>query len=532
MRMVLVVTGILGLVLGNSGSLEAGNRAIHPYIRRPHQNNSGRSTVAGTEAPWTVANLCKAYNFPAKTLAGGGVIGILEFGGGWNQTDLNNFSKANGLPTINVTSVSVDGTTNRPGRNLDDDIEVALDIQMAAASYYYATGKMPTIYVFFSNGDYINTIKQAVSHNCSVLSISWGSDEKSWQSEAPGYAQQVESAAATAAASGLTIFAAAGDNSSSDGDRGNNVDLPAACPHVVACGGTTKTTVSEVVWGDGNARDEGTGGGYSAIFSTQSFQIGAPAAPKGLGRMVPDVTADADPNTGVIVYVDGKQYQIGGTSMVAPFYAGFFASLGPKLGFVTPTLWKNQAAFTDITIGSNGTYSAAKGPDPCSGVGAPNGASIAALFKTVSTTTGTKPANVVAVNYNTATHTLTLTGDTSSNTLSISKSGSSLVLQAGGATLIASSIDSAPPSTATSTATIAGVSGSLTVTGQLSDGNDQISLINLPINTITLGLGNGNDTIAVSLCTVGTSAIDGGAGVDVITTAGSRVTTNENINFP
>jgi kumamolisin len=71
---------------------------------------------------------------------------------------------------------------------------------------------------------------------------------------------------------------------------------------------------------------------------------------------------------------------VGGTSAVAPLYAGLFAAFGKKLGFVTPKLWQNQGAFTDITVGSNGMYSAAPGPDACSGIGAPIGTRIAALF--------------------------------------------------------------------------------------------------------------------------------------------------------
>jgi len=65
---------------------------------------------------------------------------------------------------------------------------------------------------------------------------------------------------------------------------------------------------------------------------------------------------------------------------VAPLYAGLFAAFGNKLGFVTPKLWLNQGAFTDITVGSNGIYSAAPGPDACSGIGAPIGTRIAPLF--------------------------------------------------------------------------------------------------------------------------------------------------------
>jgi kumamolisin len=159
---------------------------------------------------------------------------------------------------------------------------------------------------------------------------------------------------------------------------------------VVGCGGTNKTTTAETVWNDnpGETNGEGTGGGYSTLFPVQTFQIGAPPAPAGstagAGRMVPDVAADADPNTGYEIVVHGSQTVVGGTSAVAPLFAGLFASFGTKLGFVTPTLWQNQTAFNDITVGGNGFYNAAVGPDPCSGIGSPIGTLIADLFVTSS----------------------------------------------------------------------------------------------------------------------------------------------------
>ena len=118
-------------------------------------------------------------------------------------------------------------------------------------------------------------------------------------------------------------------------------------------------------------------------FSTQGVK--APPAPDngqyGKGRMVPDVCANADPNTGYNIFVHGSATVVGGTSAVAPLYAGLFAAFGTKLGFVSPTFWQNQKAFNDITVGSNGIYDAAPGPDACSGIGSPIGASIAAMFK-------------------------------------------------------------------------------------------------------------------------------------------------------
>jgi kumamolisin len=162
---------------------------------------------------------------------------------------------------------------------------------------------------------------------------------------------------------------------------------------VVGCGGTTKTQTAEVVWNDNpsETNGEGTGGGYSTLFPQQTWQIGAPAPPTGTtagtGRMVPDVAANADPNTGYVILVHGQSTVVGGTSAVAPLYAGLFASFGTKLGFVTPSLWQNQRAFIDITDGNNGYYNAAPGPDACTGIGSPIGARVANLFRSGPTTT-------------------------------------------------------------------------------------------------------------------------------------------------
>jgi len=372
----------------------------HPYFKLHHKHIGIKPdfklkkkrpagvvpAAAPVETSWNLPDLCTAYDWPTN-LPGGGVIAIVELGGGWVQSDINSFFQSIGQPTPSITDVSVDGTTNSPGQgggsSDDADYEVALDIEVSAAAYYVATGKAATIRVYWSQ-DIASAVEKATSDGCDVCSISWGADEANWGTTA---ADQMESAATAATAAGMIVLAAAGDNDSSDGgSTPANVDVPASCPHVIGCGGTNKTATSETVWNDnpGETDGEGTGGGYSTIFPVQSFQIGAPPPPAdtqyGTGRMVPDVTGDADPNTGYNIFVLGSETVIGGTSAVAPLYAGLFAAFGTKLGFVTPTLWENQKAFNDITVGGNGFYNAAMGPDPCSGIGSPIGASIAALF--------------------------------------------------------------------------------------------------------------------------------------------------------
>jgi kumamolisin len=305
------------------------------------------------------------------------VIAILELGGGWLQSDVGAFFKRARLMLPSITDVSVDGAQNSPGHNADADSEVALDIQVAATAYSVATGKSAKIRMYWTH-DMAKGIRAATADGCDVCSISWGSDEALWGVAA---AMDIEAAAMAATSAGMVVFAAAGDNDSSDGGpTPANVDVPSSCPHVIGCGGTTKTPRSETVWNNdpGNSSGEGTGGGFSTIFKPlPDWQIGAPNGP---GRMVPDVSANADPNTGYKVVVRGKWQPIGGTSAVAPLYAGLFASFGTKLGFVTPELWLKHVCFNDITQGDNGSYRAKPGPDACTGIGSPIGRKLAQLL--------------------------------------------------------------------------------------------------------------------------------------------------------
>jgi hypothetical protein len=181
----------------------------HPYIKRPNADPAQRR--AGKE-PWDVPALCAAYAWPTG-LAGGGVIAIVELGGGWLQSDMNLFFTTIGQPLPSITDVSVDGTQNAPGTDQDADGEVALDIQVAAAAYYAATGKAATIRVYWAK-DIAPGVRAATADHCDVCSISWGSDEANWGA---GTGQDMEQAATDATAAGMIVFAASGDNDSSDG---------------------------------------------------------------------------------------------------------------------------------------------------------------------------------------------------------------------------------------------------------------------------------------------------------------------------
>jgi kumamolisin len=200
-----------------------------------------------------------------------------------------------------------------------------------------------------------------------------------------------------AALLGISVCAASGDDGSSDGDTDGraHVDFPASSPWVLACGGTklvgTNGVIkSETVWNDGG--DTGaTGGGVSSHFSKPKYQRNI-AVPKPWGtvnkdgRGVPDVAGVADPQTGYNIIVDGQEGVVGGTSSVAPLWAGLIAllneSLGKNVGWLHSRLYgSGEKAFNDITSGSNGAFSAGPGWDCCTGLGSPKGKTLLELLK-------------------------------------------------------------------------------------------------------------------------------------------------------
>lgn len=325
---------------------------------------------------WSVPGLCAAYRFPK--VSADGIIGIGELGGGYLTADNTLFFRTIKQPVPTIINVSLDGTDNNPGHS-DADGEVALDIQVAAAAYFAATGKPATIRMYWGKNS-SNTIrditKRAADDGCDVLSWSWGAREPSWGKKA---ATEMDAAALYGLGKGMITLAASGDNDSSDGGFGPAVDLPASCPHVIGCGGTHKTPNSETVWNNnpGHPNGSGTGGGFSMYFPMPAWQAGAPHGP---GRMVPDVAGNADPGTGYQVVLRGQWNVFGGTSAVAPLWAGLLAACGKKLGSITPKLYLNHLAFSDITSGDNGMYRARPGPDACTGLGSPIGTAIAKIL--------------------------------------------------------------------------------------------------------------------------------------------------------
>jgi kumamolisin len=360
----------------------------HFRIRGEGSKAAAPEAAAAAFTPVQVASL---YDFPSGVNGSGECIGILELGGGYNASDLTSFFGGLGLATPSVVAVSIDGGANTPvGDPNSADAEVALDIEVAGA---IAQGAKIAVY-FAPNTDqgFLDALTTAIhdtTNKPSVISISWGGPESSWTSQAM---TAMDSASQDAAMLGVSICVASGDNGATDGvsDGQDHVDFPASSPSVLGCGGTLleasgNKITEEDVWNDGSSGGGATGGGVSQFFALPSWQNGAkvPAAPNGfVGRGVPDVAGDADPDSGYEIVVDGQQEVVGGTSAVAPLWAGLIAlmnqKLGKSVGYLNPTLYGAtvEATFHDITSGNNDGYSAGPGWDPCTGLGSPDGAKL------------------------------------------------------------------------------------------------------------------------------------------------------------
>ena len=373
----------------------------NPHFRvraAPSPQASGAAGISYT--PRQVAQL---YQFPLDVNGAGQTVGIVELGGGYKPANLKKYFSSLGVEEPAVVSVSVDKGKNAPTNPNSADGEVQLDIEVVGA---VAPGAKIAVYFApnTSQGfqDALTTAIHDATNKPSVISISWGSAESTWTAQSM---TAFDSAAQDAAALGVTICAASGDNGSSDGqtDGANHVDFPASSPHILACGGTSLKSAngeitSETVWNDG-AQGGAGGGGFSNQFPLPAWQASANIKPpKGGGRGVPDVSGDADPETGYNVLVDGDSLVIGGTSAVAPLWSALIAlmnqKLGKPLGFLQPAIYalpSSADAFHDITSGSNGAFSAGPGWDATSGLGSPSAENLLqALSGTVSVTSGHK----------------------------------------------------------------------------------------------------------------------------------------------
>jgi kumamolisin len=368
--------------------------AIQKDAATAHSLVAGGSTQSGSIP---VTELARLYNFPSGYTGRGQTIGLIEFGGGYADTDLATYFASLNIPKPQVISVPIDGSKNSPGTEADS--QVTLDIEVVGT-----VAPEAKIVVYFAPNtpqgfpDAIAAAELDSMNKPTVISISWGGSESTWSVQSINYINQSLEAAS---ARGITVVVASGDAGSSDGlkDGKNHVDFPASSPWVLAVGGTRITVsgdaiTSEVAWNDG-AVGGATGGGVSDLFPLPLWQQQAKVPPRKdgqSGRGIPDVAIDASPSSGYSILLHGRAESVGGTAAATPFWAGLIALINQALrrpvGYINPTIYTKfgpAKVFRDVTEGNNGNYSAGPGWDPVTGWGSPDGSALLRAFQETGT---------------------------------------------------------------------------------------------------------------------------------------------------
>ena len=389
--------------------------------------------------PLTPQQVAKLYNFPSGDGAGQ-TIGIYEMptsdgAPGYNPTDISATIQAFGgnLKVPALIDVSIDGQTNTG----QTDPETLLDITVSGAiaqgaklAVYFAAGQ--------STQNIINALQRMIHPNeedddpiPTILSISygWSPDEDTDSITAEEY-QQMSQLFQDAAHLGITALVSSGDTGAEIASRTEaEASYPASDPWVTACGGTTigdvngdLTSFTEYIWNDtwGQGQEQGsgaTGGGVSERFPLPSYQNGFPI-PKSLdqkitGRGLPDLAGPASPVCGYPQVTGGQEGSGGGTSAVAPLYAGLIAiinaNLGASIGFINPQLYAMaNTAFREISgppgpannsYGGVTGYPASKIWNACTGLGSIDGTALQNGLKTAAASNAS-PAQTTPVTPN------------------------------------------------------------------------------------------------------------------------------------
>lgn len=347
--------------------------------------------------------LLTTYN--AETLARAGFTGkgttivIFAFNG-YDQTDLDTFATTFGLPKFTPTVVG--DQLPEPYGETTMDLEVAHAI--APDAQKVVVNARPTVEgdgAFQKIGKMFEDTDRRFPGAIWSLSIGWGCDKLLTAADlAP-----VRSALATAHTHGTTAFNASGDLAGLECKGGDDWDSPpgaadvgldsiASLPEMTSVGGTTLSTdanggwLAEQAWFD-VPLSQGTGGGVSSLFDLPPWQRGAAGQinpDRNVGkRLTPDVSAVADPFTGVKIVLDGDVVVGGGTSQSAPIWAGLTAVMtqflkdngGREIGDINPLLYQIAQgaplpAFRDVTLGGNAVDTAGPGYDLVSGLGTPD----------------------------------------------------------------------------------------------------------------------------------------------------------------
>ena len=349
-----IVLAILILVISFPGIASTAKAATSDNDWTAQPLFHARPAAAQGPDPLTPTQIINAYSLTSTTNGAGTTIAIVDaYDDPTIANDLATFSNNFQLPTANFIKHKMAITISTNGGWA---LEISLDVEWA-----HAIAPQATILLVEARSNSLTDLLAAVNYATSypgvvAVSMSWGGSEFSTENTYDLYFIK----------SGIVFFASSGDN-------GAGVIWPSSSPNVVSVGGTTLNldqsgaVTSETAW-------SGSGGGVSAYEQQPAYQ-----ANYGLTyakRSTPDISYDADPNTGVYVY-DTTPYQgakgwwdVGGTSVGAPQWAAIQA-LGQTTG--NSNFYKDgspSSYFRDITSGSNG-YLAGTGYDLVTGLGSP-----------------------------------------------------------------------------------------------------------------------------------------------------------------
>ncbi len=365
-------------------------------------------TGSGPGGALSPGDIKAAYNLSGVSQNGSGqTLGLFELDG-YTPSDISAYETQFGLPNVPLQNVAVDGGVSAPGSGA---AEVTLDIELMTA---LAPGASKILVYEAPNSDagVVDTYNKIATDNLAKeVSTSWGEAENS---DSASTRNSENTAFQQMAAQGQSIYAAAGDSGADDNGSSLSVDDPASQPYMVGVGGTSLTTSSaggpyksETTWNNGAGNGAG-GGGISTIWTIPSYQSGRVGSTASKGsttyRNVPDVSLDANPNTGYAIYYGGAWTIYGGTSCAAPLWAAFTSLVNQNraaagsslLGFADTPIYSLASSssyandFHDIADGStNLYYPAVTGYDDATGWGSFNGAN---LLNDLSGGTSTPPS--------------------------------------------------------------------------------------------------------------------------------------------
>ncbi|HET6385052.1 MAG TPA: protease pro-enzyme activation domain-containing protein [Armatimonadota bacterium] len=397
------LSGVVGL---SNAVLWHSNVRLKPHGSNANDGNNPSPNNTGPAGGFGPADIRQAYNLNGPKIPDGTgqTLGLFELDG-YTASDITFYEDTFGLPHIPLTNVLVDGFNGLPSGN-GGEVEVTLDIDMQAA----LAPKAKQIIVYEAPNSFAAVVdlydRIATDDAVQSISTSWGIFEPYLAANLPSLLNAESASFMQMAAQGQSMFAASGDF----GAFADGTDLgcsdPAAQPYVVGVGGTSLFTtssgdyLSETTWdADTTPTDGASGGGISVFWPIPSWQnnvISAPSLGSTTFRNVPDVSLDADPNTGYDIYLQsyGGFFTIGGTSAAAPLWSSFMALVNqsragvglPNLGFPNPVIYSLAKVsayygqeFHDIADGSSNIfYPAVAGYDDATGWGTFNGANLLA----------------------------------------------------------------------------------------------------------------------------------------------------------